>query len=190
MKVEFDLELRSSSSSLRSRVRVTEFDFESEFELESSNSRSSSRVRGRVRVQVRVEVAEFELRTSLRLSLSLRVRTQARVGALEIEFNVEFEFALGRPEERCQTPPGNVPAGTLGAHPRGRPEAPGRDPEKEDLEELVNNARAVGVSSLKCRVGHIGSIAQSPSHSLSHPLKGMASQQLQLAVAGSQCELP
>ena len=58
------------------------------------------------------------------------------------------------------------------------------------LEELVNNARAVGDSSLKCRVGAIADIAQSPSHSLSHPLKGMASQQLQLAVAGSQCELP
>ena len=58
------------------------------------------------------------------------------------------------------------------------------------MEELANNQRAVGVSRLKCRVGHIASIAQSPSHSISHPLKGMASQQLQLAVAGSQCELP
>ena len=62
--------------------------------------------------------------------------------------------------------------------------------QNDHLEELVNNARAVGVSSLKCRVASIGHIAQSPSHSLSHPLKGMASHQLQLAVAGSQCELP
>ncbi len=140
-------------------------------------------------MQVRVRVAEFELRTSLSSSLSLRVRTQARVGALEIEFNVEFEFALGRPDERCQTPPGNVPAGTLGAHPRGRPEAPGRDPEKEDLEELVNNARAMGDSSLKCRVGAIGTIAQSPSHSLSHPLKGMASHHLRRSATEAQLGL-
>ena len=89
-----------------------------------------------------------------------------------------------------QTPPENAPGGTLETPPRDRPAAPGKGTEKDHSVQLVNHHRAVGDSSRKWRVGSIRTIAQSPSHSLSHPLKGMASQQLQLAVAGSQCELP
>ena len=92
--------------------------------------------------------------------------------------------------EGSQTLPENAPGGTPETHPRDRPETPGRGPEKDHFEQQVNNGRAVGDSSRKWRVAAITHIAQSPSHSLSHPLKGMASQQLQLAVAGSQCELP
>ena len=91
--------------------------------------------------------------------------------------------------EGSQTLPENAPGGTLESPPRDRPETPRRGTEKDHFEQ-VNNGRAVGDSSRKWRVGHIRNIAQSPSHSLSHPLKGMASQQLQLAVAGSQRELP
>ena len=92
--------------------------------------------------------------------------------------------------EGSQTLPENAPGGTLETPPRDRLETPGKGTEKDHFEQLVNNHRAVGDSSRKWRVADIRDIAQSPSHSLSHPLKGMASQQLQLAVAGSQCELP
>ena len=92
--------------------------------------------------------------------------------------------------EESQTLPENAPGGTLETPPRDRLETPGKGTEKDNSVQLVSNHRAVGDSSRKSRVAAITSIAQSPSHSLSHPLKGMASQQLQLAVAGSQCELP
>ena len=92
--------------------------------------------------------------------------------------------------EGSQTLPENAPGGTLETPPRDRLETPGKGTEKDHFEQLVNNGRAVGDSSRKWRVRAFTHIAQSPSHSLSHPLKGMASQQLQLAVAGSQCELP
>ena len=46
--------------------------------------------------------------------------------------------------------------------------------ENDHLQQLVNYQHSVGVSSLKCRVGHNPHIAQSPSHSLSHPSDGFA----------------
>ena len=92
--------------------------------------------------------------------------------------------------EGSQTLPENAPGGTLETPPRDRLETPGKGTEKDHFGQQVNNHRAVGDSSRKWRVADITTIAQSPSHSLSHPLKVMASQQLQLAVAGSQCELP
>ena len=46
--------------------------------------------------------------------------------------------------------------------------------EKDHLQQLVNYQHSVVVSSLKCRVGANGHIAQSPSHSLSHPSDGFA----------------
>ena len=84
-----------------------------------------------------------------------------------------------------QTPPENAPGGPPDTPPRERPAAPGKGTEKDHFVQQVNNHRAVGDSSRKWRVGAITSIAQSPSHSLSHPLKGMASQQLQLAPSAS-----
>ena len=82
----------------------------------------------------------------------------------------------------AQTRPENVPGETPETPPRDRLETPGKGTEKDHFEQLVNNHRAVGDSSRKWRVADITTIAQSPSHSLSRPLKGMASQQLQLAV--------
>ena len=52
--------------------------------------------------------------------------------------------------------------------------------ETEHLEELANSGPAYQDSLQNSRVSNTGHIAQSPSHSLSHP-SDLASQQLQLA---------
>ena len=67
---------------------------------------------------------------------------------------------------------------------------PGKGPKKTTLCNKSIITVPWGIARENGGLGTSGDIAQSPSHSLSHPLKGMASQQLQLAVAGSQCELP
>ena len=57
--------------------------------------------------------------------------------------------------ECSRTPPGSAPGGTLETLPRDRPEAPGRDLEKDPSVQVANNHRAVGDSSRKCRVASI-----------------------------------
>ena len=86
------------------------------------------------------------------------------------------------------TPPGNALRGTLGTPPRDHPGARRKEPEKDHLDSKSIMAIAWGIARGNEGLGTSTSIAQSPSHSLSHPLKGMASQQLQLAQP--QCELP
>ena len=57
--------------------------------------------------------------------------------------------------ECSRTPLGNAPRGSLESPSRDRPEASRKDPEKDPFCQQVNNHRAVGDSSRKCRVGHI-----------------------------------
>ena len=78
------------------------------------------------------------------------------------------------------SPPRNSPARSVD-YPRvrfsgDRPEAPFWVPVNDQFERQV--------------LPQSGTIAQSPSHFLSHPLKGMASQERLPAVAGAQCRKP
>ena len=66
-----------------------------------------------------------------------------------------------------QTPPENAPGGTLETPPRDRLETPGKGTEKDHFGQLVNNHRAVGDSSRKCR---FGSIVEHSPISLTLPL--------------------
>ena len=132
-----------------------------EFEFESSRSSSRS------------SASELEgLRSSSSLEFECgRVRDKARVLALQIEF--ESRFKCGRVRDRARvkeirvrvgavadrtlskTPSGTVLGEIPGPRPREHSQAPGKDLEKYQLEELDKNHRAVGNSLEKCRVGSI-----------------------------------
>ncbi len=77
------------------------------------------------------------------------VRDRARVKEVRLRVRIVADGMLSK------TPPGNVLGGTPGPRPREHSQAPGKDPEKDQLEELDKNHRAVGDSSRKCRVGSI-----------------------------------
>ena len=56
---------------------------------------------------------------------------------------------------RSQRSPRSVPGASPFAHRRVRPAAPGKGTENDHFQQQVNNGRAVGDSSRKCRVGII-----------------------------------
>ena len=64
---------------------------------------------------------------------------------LAADFDFECVLAFPHPKKCSQTPLGTVPGGTLDPPPREHREGP----EKEHLEELVNNGHTVGDSSRK-----------------------------------------
>ena len=119
---------------------------------------------------------EFEFEFDLKFDDRVRVRVSS--SGLWVTVSVSsLEYPFGDPF----SVPFRVHLGTHFRSLLGSREGP----ENDHSQQQVNSVHSVGVSSLKCRVRSTGSIAQSPSHSLSHPSDGFAT-----TPARSQRELP
>ena len=148
-------------SSLGSLEPEAEFGFE--FEL----PRSSSRVRVRSRILVRARVRKFQF--AIESKFRLYVCVLYLVVWVRVVRNLENALRM-LPE----TPPGNALRGTPETLPRDHPGTPGKDPEKDHLDSKSIMAIAWGIARGNEGLVPSGNIAQSPSHSLSHPSDGFA----------------
>ena len=150
-----------------------------------------------------------------------RPEMSAREAQLGWAYEFEFEFDL-KFDDRVRVSGFQLPGSSF-EYPFGHPfsvafrvhfrphfrslSGSQKGPEKEHSQQRGKNLRVYGPSSRKCRVGPTRSIAQSPSHSLSHPSDGFATTPARTAAARasvkrhpsdgfaatparSQCELP
>ena len=145
-------------------------------------------------VRSRVRASHFELPRSSICQVRVRVRIFVEVRGTEFRFEIESEFrfhlfSCTAPEwspdpEKCfpnvpRHPPTMLPEGLWKPLQGTAWRRPGKGPKKTTLSNKSIITVPWGIARENAGLP--------PSHSLSHPLKGMASQQLQLAVAGSQC---
>ena len=149
----------------------------------------------------RARASHLELPRSSICQIRVRVRIHVQVRGTVFRFAIESEFRFHlfsrtAPEwspdpEKCFP---DVPRHQMLPERLWKPlqgtarRRPGEGPKKTTLSNKSIMAVPWGIARENAGLVTSGSIAQSPSHSLSHPLKGMASQQLQLAPL--QCELP